>query len=103
MDITTIIRNYVEIECKKPSSKYGYEPFEFHFIPMVKYAEQLADELGADKEIISIAGWLHDIGSIVEGRDNHHISGARIAEEKLRELNYPEEKIKKVKKWIYLN
>ena len=100
MEIVETIRKYVETECKKPSSKYGYEPYRFHFIPMVKYAEKLADELGGDREVISIAGWLHDIGSIIEGRENHHISGANIAEIKLRELNYPDDKIKQVKKCI---
>lgn len=100
MDIVKAIKQFVEAECKKPTSKYGYEPYQFHFIPMVRYAEELADEFGADKEIVSIAGWLHDIGSIIDGRENHHISGAKIAEEKLRELNYPENKIERVKNCI---
>lgn len=100
MDIVESVRSFVENECKKPTSMYGFEPYEFHFVPMVKYARELADKLGADKEIISIAGWLHDIGSIIEGRDHHHITGAIIAERKLRELNYSEEKIKRVKNCI---
>lgn len=100
MDIIEAVRSYVEGECKKPTSKYGYAPYEFHFVPMVKYAEKLSDELGGDKEIISVAGWLHDIGSIVYGRENHHITGATLAENKLRELNYPEDKIEKVKNCI---
>jgi len=100
MDVVKAVKKYVEEECKKPTSKYGYEPYQFHFIPMVKYAENLADELGADREIVSIAGWLHDIGSIIKGRENHHISGAKIAEQKLRGFNYPEEKIERVKKCI---
>ena len=61
MDIVQKVRDYVEDECKKSSSKYGYDPFPFHFVPMVAYATQLADELGGDKEIILIAAWLHDI------------------------------------------
>ena len=44
--------------------------------------------------------WLHDIGSIIYGRDDHHITGAKIAEEKLKELQYPAEKIELVKKCI---
>ena len=100
MDIVSTIRNYVEDECKKPTSKYGYEPFLFHFTPMVKYAEKLADELGGDKEVILIAAWLHDIGSIIYGRSDHHITGAKIAEEKLKELNYSNEKIELIKKCI---
>ena len=100
MDIVREIKNFVEEESKKPTSKYGHEPFNFHFAQVVKYAEELASELGGDKEIISISAWLHDIGSIIEGRENHHIIGAKIAEAKLRELNYPKEKIELVKKCI---
>jgi len=100
MDIVQEIKTFVEDECKKPSSKYGYEPFTSHFIPMVFYADQLADKLGGDKELILVAAWLHDIGSIIYGRMDHHITGAEIAQEKLREFRYPEEKIDLVKKCI---
>ncbi|MCX6761109.1 MAG: HD domain-containing protein [Candidatus Nealsonbacteria bacterium] len=100
MDIVQEIKNFVETECKKPTSKYGYEPFPFHFVPAVGYAEELADEFGGNKEIILIAAWLHDIGSIISGREDHHITGAMIAEEKLKELQYPAEKIELVKKCI---
>lgn len=94
------IKNFVKKECKKPTSKYGYEPFPYHFVPMVKYAKNLAKEFNADLEIIEIAGWLHDIGSIMEGRENHHISSARIAEKLLIDLKYPKERIERVKNCI---
>jgi|SRR5680860_400103 len=100
MNIIQEIKNFVEGECRKPSSKYGYEPFEFHLIPMVSYAEKLADEMGGDKELILIAAWLHDIGSIVYGRKDHHITGTEIAEKILQEFQYPVEKIELVKKCI---
>jgi len=99
-EIIDIIRNFVEQECKKPSSKYGYEPYESHFVPVVKYAKILAEKYNADLEIVEISAWLHDIGSIIYGREDHHLTGAEIAEKKLRELNYPEEKIQKVKHCI---
>ena len=47
-----------------------------------------------------IAAWLHDIGSIIYGREEHHITGAKIAEEKLNELKYPSQKIELIKKCI---
>jgi uncharacterized protein len=100
MDIIEKVRRFVEDECKKPTSKYGIEPYEFHFAPTVKYAKQLARELGGDEEIVEIAGWIHDIGSIIIGRADHHITGAKIAEEKLREFGYPEEKILLVKNCV---
>lgn len=100
MDIVSKIKNFVKEESKKPTSKYGYEPFIYHFTPVVKYARKLAKEHGADVEIVTLAGWLHDIGSITSGRKDHHLTGAKIAEEKLKELNYPAEKIEKVKNCI---
>jgi uncharacterized protein len=100
MNIVNKIKKFVESECKKPTSKYGAEPFDYHFAPVVKYALDLAEELGADKEIVTLAGWLHDIGSIMDGRGEHHITGAKIAERKLKELGYPAEKIERVKKCI---
>lgn len=100
MNLVNKIKNFVEEECKKSSSKYGYEPFIFHFIPVVRYAEELVNNMGGDKEVILIAAWLHDIGSIISGRDNHHITGAKIAEEKLKEFGYPIEKIELIKKCI---
>jgi uncharacterized protein len=100
MDIVNEIQSFVEKECRKSSSKYGYEPFKYHFIPTVKYAKNLADKLNADKEVVELAAWLHDIGSIIEGRENHHITGAKIAENKLKELEYPSDKIELIKKCI---
>jgi len=100
MDIVGEIKNFVEEESRKPGSKYGYEPFLFHFTPVVKYAQELAKELGADEEIVTLSAWLHDIGSVIHGRENHHLTGAEIAEKKLKELNYPEERIELVKRCI---
>jgi len=95
------IKKFVEEECKKPGSNYGYQPYEEHFVPMVKYAKELAKDLNVDEEIVEIAAWLHDIGSIKFGRENHHITGAEIAEKKLEEFGYEKEKIERVKECIY--
>jgi len=94
------VRKFVEEECKRPGNNYGYEAYKHHFVSTVKYAKMLAEKLNADMEVVEIAAWLHDIGSIVDGRENHHITGQEIAERKLRELGYDEEKIEKVKKCI---
>ena len=100
MDIIEKVRQFVEDESKKPTSKYGYEPYHNHFVPTVKYAKNLAEQLGADSEVVQIAAWIHDIGSIMVGREDHHITGAKIAEEKLREFGYSEEKTQLVKKCV---
>jgi uncharacterized protein len=97
-------REFVESECRKPTSHYGTEIFVCHFIPVREYALELAKTFSdseADKEVLELAAWLHDIGSIIYGREDHHTTGARVAEEKLKEWNYPPEKIEKVKKCIF--
>jgi len=100
MKIVDEVKKFVEEECKKPTSKYGFEPFEMHFKPMAEWAKKLADKLGGDKEVILVAAWLHDIGSILEGREDHHLTGPEIARKKLSELGFPEEKIQLVEKCI---
>jgi len=102
IEIVEEIRNFVEGECKKPTSHYGGEIFICHFMPMVEHAKNLAKNFPeADLEVIQLAAWLHDIGAIIKGRRDHHISGAEIAKAKLKEFNYPQEKIDKIKKCIF--
>jgi uncharacterized protein len=103
MNTVNKIKKFVKEECKKPDSKYGYEPFNNHFVPAIKYANELIKKFGKDnldEEVILIAVWLHDIGSIMHGRKDHHITGAKIAEKKLKEFKYPSEKIELIKKCI---
>ncbi|MFA6428090.1 MAG: HD domain-containing protein [Candidatus Buchananbacteria bacterium] len=100
MDLIQEVKNFVESESLKADSKYGAEPFYYHFTSVVEYAKRLAVELGGDEEVVTIAGWLHDIGSIMHGRADHHLTGAKIAEEKLKAWGYPAEKIALVKKCI---
>ena len=94
------IKKFVKDECDKPTSGYGPELYSFHIEPMVKVAKKLARKVNAKAEVVEIAGWLHDIGSVQNGRKNHHKIGAKIAEKKLRNLDYPEKKIKLIKKCI---
>ncbi len=99
-NIVEQVRSFVEEECRKPTSKYGYAPFPTHFVPVVAYAKILAEKMNADFEIVELAAWLHDIGSIMVGRENHHITGAEIAEKKLKEFAYEPKKIELIKQCI---
>lgn len=100
MDIIEEIKQFVYEEHQKPDTHYGAEPYENHILPVVAYAEKLARQHGADEEVVVLAAWLHDIGSLRHGRKDHHLTGAKIAENKLKELGYPEDKIKLVKACI---
>lgn len=66
-----------------------------HIEAVVKNAEILAAKFGADKEIVMIAAWLHDIASITDYSlyERHHIYGAEMAYSILKEYNYEDDKI----------
>lgn len=96
MTIVEKARQFIEAECKKPTSIFGYGPYIEHYVPMAQHCRRLARKLGGDIEVILIAAWLHDIGSIMVGRKDHHITSAKIAKQFLAENNYDKEKTKLV-------
>ena len=90
------IKKIVKKECENDNWSWDY-----HMVSVVKYANQLACKLGADKEIVEISAWLHDITRLKGDPENHHISGPIEAERILKELNYSQEKIDKIKHCIH--
>lgn len=78
-----------------------YENFNFweqHIKYVVAESLKLADELGADKEIVELGALLHDIALVsnVGTKVDHHTNGAKIAEDILVAFNYQKDKMKKV-------
>ncbi len=65
------IKEIVRKECENDDWSWDY-----HMLSVVKYANLLAERLGADKEIVEISAWLHDITRIKGYPENHHITGA---------------------------
>lgn len=93
-DILEYLQNEIYIRCKKPSNKFGMGCY-YHIEAVVRNGETLAQKYGADKEVVMIAAWLHDIASITDYSlyENHHIYGAEIANDILSELSYDKSKI----------
>ncbi len=94
-------KQYIFEQSKKDTNKYGMRPFYSHFVPMVEYALELAEIREADKEIVWIAAWLHDIWSIMWSYENHHEWWANHAEELLTEWWVEKEKIAAIKHCIF--
>lgn len=96
------IAKIVEAACKEPTNYFGEEIWSHHILPAVKYSKLMAKKLGADEEIVEIATLLHDYASVKDYKlyEDHHIHGARLAEEILKKYNYPKDKIKQVKNCI---
>lgn len=95
------IKYFVKKECEKPNVSYGKEFYDFHIVPMADLAKKLAKELQADVEVVEITAWLHDIGSVIYGRKDHHITGLKITRKKLEDLGYPNSKINRVEKCVH--
>lgn len=100
-DIIKYLEQEVYARAIKPENKFGIDCY-YHIEAVVKNAELLAEQFGADKEIVMIAAWLHDIASITDYSlyEMHHIHGAEIAEDLLKKLNYDIDKISLIKKCI---
>lgn len=97
MDIIEEIRKYVEEACKKETNFFGMDIYTYHFVSTVKYAKLLAEDAGADMEIVELSAWLHDLASVLGNYEDHHIAGAEIAEKLLMKYNYPKDKIDRIK------
>ncbi len=76
----------------------SYNFWENHIKFVVKEALILADEYGADKEIVELGALLHDIALVshVGTKVDHHINGEKISREILTKLNYPQDKMQKI-------
>lgn len=100
-DIIDYLQKEVYRRCKQPTNKFGMGCY-YHIEAVVKNAEKLVEKYGADREIVIIAAWLHDIASITDYAmyEEHHIHGASIAKEILNELHYDKEKTELVQKCI---
>ena len=100
-DILKNLQQEIYDRCQKETNKFGMGCY-YHIVAVVKNAEILAEEYGADKEIVMIAAWLHDIASITEYSlyELHHIHGAEMAYSILKEYGYEDKKILLVQKCI---
>jgi len=69
-----------------------------HTLDVVKCANEIAEKQNFSEEqieILNIAAWFHDVG-YTEGSEDHEEKGAKLAEDFLRNHEYPEDKIENV-------
>lgn len=104
MSVVEFIKEKLMIENQKyiNNSTDHFNFWEQHIRFVVKEALLLADQYGADKEVVELAALLHDVASIMQvgTRTEHHINGQHIAEAWLREYGYPENQVRRVSQCI---
>lgn len=108
--ITNKIINHVQREIKKLAKKNGWIWFyDLHQVEVIKYAEKLLKIYKkADRNIVLIACWLHDIAhyyarnsrEILAVKARHHLDGAEIAEKILRQYPIKAAEIIKIKNCV---
>lgn len=100
-DILEHLQHELYDRCQKPTNQFGIGCY-YHISAVVNHAEILAEKYGADKEVVMIAAWLHDIASITDYSlyELHHIHGAEMAYQILKEYGYDDKKTSLVQKCI---
>lgn len=75
-----------------------YNFWDGHLKYVYREATKLAEKYGADLEIVQLGALLHDIALLekVGTRADHHENGKKLAEQILREYDYPEDKLERV-------
>jgi len=101
-DVVKEVSQLIKNACLSDKNPFGESVLD-HIKGVVKYSLVLAEKLKADKEVVEIASWLHDYGSVTGNYKDHHITGAKKAEEILNQYHYPKNKIENIKHCIYVH
>jgi uncharacterized protein len=101
--ITDYIREYVKAECSKTT--FNRELYENHILVVADYGAKLAKILGADKQAVELASYLHDFAIVhnFEQSNEHHVKGAKVAEDLLIQFKYSDDIINKVRDAILMH
>lgn len=99
---TTAISEFVLAECSRNENAFGLSFFDEHVALVVSYGKKLAQQLGADVEIVELAAYLHDLSAVrdVTILSEHAIRGAVLAQRLLSEWGYSVDKARRVAECI---
>jgi predicted metal-dependent HD superfamily phosphohydrolase len=91
MILLAAVHELVRAECARATNRFGPSFFDDHVLPVVARARELAPRLGARRDVVELAAYLHDLAAI---RDlscvpTHAADGARLAGELLRARGAP--------------
>ncbi len=97
-----IMERSERFEEQTKGTKDEYNIYREHIQYVYKYVVLLSKNKNVDKEVLELSALLHDISmtDITLDRSRHNEFGADIAEQLLRDNDYPEDKIQLVKKCI---
>lgn len=96
--IIDAVKNFVQGECNKPANVLSPAFFTQHLLVVADYSKILAETLSADREIVELSAYLHDIAAVqnIALLPEHHTLSAAAARNILLQNNYPLEKTERV-------
>lgn len=94
--IKSLIRQKSQRYQVNDPGKYNF--WDGHLKYVYQEATKLTEKYGADLEIVQLGALLHDIALLEKAgtKADHHENGKKLAEQILREYNYPEDKMQRV-------
>ena len=97
-----IMDRSARFEEQTKGTKDEYNIYREHIQYVYKYVVMLSKDKNVDREVLKLVALLHDISmtDMALDRSRHNEYGAEIAEQLLRENNYPEDKTQLVKRCI---
>ena len=94
------IKNLIKKECLNSNFVHDWF-FPVHLLGVEKFAKNLLKKLPkADKEVVLLGVWLHDLQRIRGKKGDHAKVGARETEKVMKRFRYPKETISHVKEII---
>lgn len=94
------IKNMVKAECRR-AKKLPHWFYRGHLLAVEKYSRYLLRKLPkANRQIVMLGVWLHDLQRVREKSGDHQKVGAREAGKVMRDFGYGKDTIDKVQKII---
>ena len=89
------IRELVQRACHRSENAFGPSFFDQHLAVVAECATTLAARLGADLEVVELAGYLHDLSAVCDPTTmpDHPRLSADLATQLLLERGYPEARV----------
>ncbi len=89
------IRKFVHRACQRSENIFSPSFFDQHLAVVAECATSLAERLGADLEVVELAGNLHDISAVYDPTTmpNHPKLSADLATQLLLERGYPQARV----------
>jgi uncharacterized protein len=102
MTTTETARALARADCLRAENRFGAAFLEEHLQVVAGYALRLADRLGADREVVELAAWLHDLAAVRDFSTlpTHAQDGARLASGWLSRQGLPAPRVEAVRRCV---